>query len=42
MELFSVNFLFKYWEKRKMNEEDLDVKDAIRSGFTWGSVVMRW
>ncbi len=34
--------LTEAWEKGKINEGDLVVLAAFGSGFTWGSVIMRW
>ena len=34
--------LTEAWEKGKINEGDLVVLAAFGSGFTWGSVVVRW
>jgi len=34
--------LTEAWEKGKINEGDLVVLAAFGSGFTWGSVVIRW
>ena len=34
--------LTEAWEKRKINENDLVVLAAFGSGFTWGSVIIRW
>ena len=34
--------LTEAWEKGKINDGDLVVLAAFGSGFTWGSVIMRW
>ena len=34
--------LTEAWEKGKVNDGDLVVLAAFGSGFTWGSVIMRW
>ena len=34
--------LTEAWEKGKINDGDLGVLAAFGSGFTWGSVMVRW
>jgi len=34
--------LTEAWEKGKINEGDLVILAAFGSGFTWGSVIIRW
>ena len=34
--------LTEAWEKGKINDGDLVVLAAFGSGFTWGSVIIRW
>ncbi|MCD6544154.1 MAG: 3-oxoacyl-ACP synthase, partial [Flavobacteriaceae bacterium] len=34
--------LTEAWEKGKIKDNDLIVLAAFGSGFTWGSVVIRW
>jgi 3-oxoacyl-[acyl-carrier-protein] synthase-3 len=34
--------LTEAWEKGKIKDNDLVVLAAFGSGFTWGSVIMRW
>jgi len=34
--------LTEAWEKGKIKDDDLVVLAAFGSGFTWGSVVIRW
>jgi 3-oxoacyl-[acyl-carrier-protein] synthase-3 len=34
--------LSEAWEKGKVKEDDLVVLAAFGSGFTWGSVIIRW
>ena len=34
--------LSEAWEKGKVKENDIVLLAAFGSGFTWGSVLMRW